>query len=147
MKTKYLLVAIICSMLVLVSGCRTSPVYNVETHGYTTNKADYTKEDIKMAIQRAGSGLGWIISSEEPGHAVGTLHIRKHMAKVDIFYDLDGYSITYNDSSNLKYEPAGEEYTDAAGEMHKNETGIIHSNYNGWIQNLDNAIRTQLGNL
>ena len=134
MKTKYLLVAIFCSMLVLVSGCRTSPVYNVETHGYTTSKADYTKEDIQKAIQRAGSGLGWVISIEEPGHAVGTLHIRDHMAKVDILFDMEGYSITYKDSSNLNYDASGGEAT-------------IHSNYNGWVQNLDNAIRTQLGTL
>lgn len=147
MKIKYLLVAIFCSMIVLVSGCRTSPVQNFEKHSYTTNKADYTEEDVKKAIQRAGTGLGWIISDEEPGHAVATLYLRDHMAKVDIYYDLEGYSITYKDSSNLSYESAGEEYTDDAGETHKNDQATIHSNYNGWVQNLDNSIRTQLGNL
>ena len=134
MKTKYLLVAIFCSMLVLVSGCRYDTVHNVDKHSYATNKTDYTKEDVKKAIQRAGSGLGWIISDEGPGHSVGTLYIRDHMAKVDINYDMDGYSITYKDSSNLSYDKSDGEET-------------IHSNYNGWVQNLDNAIRTQLGTL
>jgi len=140
MKTKYLLVAIFCSMIVLVSGCRTSPVQNVEKHGYDANIANYTQEDVKKAIKRAGTGLGWIISDEEPGHAVGTLYLRDHMAKVDIYYDLEGYSITYKDSSNLDYESTGEGSTDGTG-------ATIHSNYNGWVKNLDNAIRTQLGNL
>jgi hypothetical protein len=134
MRTKYLLAAIFCSVLVLVSGCRTSPVYDVEKHGYATSKADYTNEDVKKAIQRAGSGLGWIISFDEPGHAVGTLYLRDHMAKVDILYDMEGYSITYKDSSNLDYDAS-------------DTPAIIHSNYNGWVQNLDNAIRTQLGTL
>ena len=134
MKTKYLLALVFCSMLVLVSGCRTSPVYNVDKHGFESSKGDYTEEDVKKAIKRAGSGLGWIISYEEPGHAIGTLYIRDHMAKVDINYDMEGYSITYKDSSNLKYDASEGE-------------AIIHSNYNGWVQNLDNAIRTQLGAL
>ena len=147
MKTKYLLLALICSMVVFVSGCRTSPVYNVDKHAYDTNKKDYTEEDVKKAIQRAGTGLGWVISPVESGHVTGTLYLRTHMAKVDIHYDLEGYSIKYNDSTDLDYMPSGEEYTDASGETHKNETGTIHSNYNGWIQNLDNGIKTQLGNL
>lgn len=136
MKTKYLLVAIFCSMIVFVSGCRTSPIYDVEKHGYETNKTDFTKEDVEGAIKRAGSGLGWIITPVETGHMAGTLYLRSHMAKVDIFYDLEGYSIKYNDSSNLEYEAAGSEYTDDEGETHINETGSIHSNYNGWVQNL-----------
>ena len=105
-------------------------------------------EDVQKAIIRAGSGLGWNISPVEPGHATGTLYLRKHMAKVDIRYDLKGYSITYNDSSNLNFEPAGTETSDpATGETQKSTTGTIHSNYNGWVQNLDNAIRVQLGTL
>jgi len=147
MKTKYLLLVLICSIVVFVSGCREGTVYNVDKHGFDTNIKDYTEKDVLKAIERAGSGLGWIISPVEPGHATGTLYLRSHMAKVDIYYDLEGYSIKYNDSSNLDYIAAGEEYTDASGETQKNETGTIHSNYNGWIQNLDNAIRTQLGNL
>ena len=147
MKTKYLLVAIFCSAFVLMSGCRTSAVYNVEKHGFETNVSDYTDEDVYKAIQRAGQGLGWVMSPVEPGHATGTLYLRSHMAKVDIHYDTKGYSITYKDSSNLNYEPPGSEYTDASGETHKSATGEIHSNYNGWVQNLDNAIKVQLGNL
>ena len=148
MKTKYIILAFICSVFVILSGCRSNPVYNVEKHGFESNKSDYTLEDVQKAIARAGSGLGWIVSPVEPGHSTATLYLRNHMAKVDIRYDLKGYSITYNDSSNLNFEPAGTETTDpATGETQKSTTGTIHSNYNGWVQNLDNAIRVQLGTL
>ncbi|EGV33478.1 putative lipoprotein [Thiorhodococcus drewsii AZ1] len=60
---------------------------------------------------------------------IGTLYLRDHMAKVRILYDARRYSIRYQDSSNLKYNP---------------DTKTIHSNYNSWVQNLDNAIRSQL---
>ena len=58
----------------------------------------------------------------------GTLALRTHVAVVDIQFDSKTYSIKYKDSTNLDY------------------TGnSIHKNYNGWIENLDNAIRVQLG--
>jgi len=52
------------------------------------------------------------------------------MAQVDIKYSTIAYSITYKDSSNLKYDGTK-----------------IHSNYNGWIQNLDKAIKIQLSTM
>jgi hypothetical protein len=52
------------------------------------------------------------------------------MAVVDVNYTPQTYSITYKDSSNLGYDGQS-----------------IHKNYNGWVQNLDKAIRAQLGAL
>ena len=60
----------------------------------------------------------------EPGHIVGTLHLRKHMAIVDIPYSTNSYSILYKDSAQLDYNG-----------------DTIHQNYNGWITNLNNAIQ------
>ena len=147
MNTKYLLVILLSSILAIMSGCRTSPVYNVPNQSLQANKSPLTEEDVKKAIIRAGAGLGWNMYADEPGHVLGTLHIRDHMAQVDINYDLTKYNITYKSSTNLNYEAAGEEYTDDEGNTYKNKTSIIHSNYNGWIQNLDRAIKTQLLNL
>jgi len=84
---------------------------------------------MERAIVTAGSGLGWRIERRAPGLMIGTLYLRDHMAKVRILYDARRYSIRYQDSSNLKYNP---------------DTKTIHSNYNSWVQNLDNAIRSQL---
>jgi hypothetical protein len=114
-----------CALLLLV-GCRTAPLYNVESAPVVANKA-VTLADVEKAIVRAGGGLGWQIAARAPGQAEGTLVLRTHRAVVDITYDTKAYSIKYKDSSNLEYDGTS-----------------IHSNYNGWIQNLDKAIRTQL---
>ena len=114
-----------CVLLLLV-GCRSAPLYNVDSTPVVANKA-VTLADVEKAIVRAGGGLGWQIVSHAPGKAEGTLVLRTHRAIVDITYDTKAYSIKYKDSTNLDYDGTN-----------------IHSNYNGWIQNLDKAIRTQL---
>ena len=75
-------------------------------------------------------GLKWEMVVAEPGHIVGTLNLRSHQAVVDIPYTTQMYSITYKSIRNLLHV-----YHGKAG---------VHSNYNGWIENLDNAIRTQI---
>ena len=66
----------------------------------------------------------------KPGHMVGTLALRTHLAVVDVNYSVKSYSITYNDSISLNYDGT-----------------TIHTNYNSWIQNLHKGITAQLGNL
>lgn len=147
MKTKYLLVILLSLVITTMTGCRTSPVYNIQDQHVTTNIDNHTEEDVKKAIIRAGGGLGWNMKTDKPGHVLGTLYLRSHIAIVDITYDLNKYSITYKDSTDLDYEAAGQQTTDDDGNTYVNETEIIHSNYNGWIQNLDRAIQAQLSTL
>jgi len=124
---------LILIMASIAIGCaRTSPIQNVSNAPVTmvaTGK-NYTLTDVKNAIIRAGASLGWQMQDVAPGHMVGTLYIRSHMAQVDIKYSTIAYSITYKDSSNLNYDGTK-----------------IHSNYNGWIQNLDKAIKIQLSTM
>ena len=107
-------------------GCRTSPVYNVESAPINVSPKA-TINDVKRAIVTAGASLGWQMQEESPGHLVATLILRKHMAKVDIQYTKTDYSITYKDSMELYYDGS-----------------TIHTNYNGWVQNLDRAIKNRL---
>ena len=123
---QFTFVLMAAAALVLV-GCM-APIYNVSDAPVNTNIVGHTAENVKKAIIRAGLGLGWRIKEAGPGKLVGTLFLRKHMAKVDIPYSKAGYSLLYKDSNQLNYKP---------------ETGEIHKNYNGWIQNLDQAIQTQ----
>ncbi len=111
-------------------GCRTAPVFNVTDAPTMATGKNVKLADIEKAIVRAGGTLGWRMKKVKPGHIIGTLFIRKHMAKVDIKYSTKAYSITYRDSENLKYDGSS-----------------IHSNYNGWVQNLDRAIRRELADL
>lgn len=115
---------------VLATGCRTAPIYDVTDAPVVTNSHPVTAEQVNAAIKRAGLQLGWQMSDAAPGHIKAVLHLREHMAQTDIAYNTKTYSITYQDSSNLKH----------SGNQ-------IHSNYNGWIQRLDQAIRVQLSAL
>ena len=114
-------------MMAILAGCRTAPLYNV------TNSAvppvTLTPDNVTKAIVDAGMGLGWEMQVMRPGQITGTLHLRSHTAIVDIPYSTASYSIVYNSSQDLNYDPARR---------------TIHANYNGWIQNLDRAIRGRL---
>ncbi len=121
-------VLIAAAMLILV-GCKSAPIYNVTDVPVDTYTKDLTAEKVKKAIVKAGVGLGWQIKEEGPGKLVGILYLRKHMAKIDIPYSANGYSLIYKDSNQLNYDA---------------EKQQIHKNYNGWIQNLDRAIQSHL---
>lgn len=112
----------------LIVGCRSGPVYNVSSAPITASKANLTLDDVSKAIMRAGGGLGWQMKPIAPGHMLGTLYLRTHVAIVDVNYTTTSFSITYKDSKDLDYDGTN-----------------IHSNYNGWIQNLEKAIRIQVG--
>lgn len=115
---------------VLLVACATQPVQNVSQTPVVTNKANASADDVRQAIIRAGTGLSWQMKTDRPGHVLGTLALRTHVAVVDIEYDGKFYSINYKDSTNLDYNGS-----------------TIHKNYNGWIQNLDRAIKAQLSAL
>jgi hypothetical protein len=127
LKTIALISAIIFTLGLV--GCRTAPVYNVESSPIEVSP-ETSWQDVKKAIVSAGASLGWQMKEVETGHIVGKLFIRDHMAAVDIKSTRSAYSITYKDSSELKYD------------------GVkIHKNYNSWIQNLDRAIQARLSGL
>jgi hypothetical protein len=75
------------------------------------------------------------MAATTPDHIIGTLNLRAHQAVVDIAYDTKSYNIRYKSSKGLLYGEADH----TSGQ----ETREVHKNYNGWIENLDNAIRTQ----
>jgi len=126
MRTLKILILLASLVLVLV-GCRSNPVYNVTDMSFTTTTGNYSTNDVRNAILQAGTAQGWQMQAVRPGLISGTLNIRNHMAQVDIPYDRSRYSILYRDSDNLRYDGTN-----------------IHSNYNGWVQNLRNAINTRL---
>lgn len=121
---------LVVTALFIVACATTQPVFNVTQAPIAANKSNPSVDDIRQAIVRAGSGLGWQMNPDRPGHITGRLMLRTHSAVVDIDYTPTLYSIKYRESTNLDYEG-----------------GNIHRNYNGWIQNLDKAIKVQLQNL
>ena len=129
MSAKLLKLIIPGALALLLIGCAPMPVHNVDNAPVNITNSNYDLSDVTKAIKAAGSGLGWQMKEESPGHIVGSLYLRTHVAIVDITYTLDDFSINYKDSTNLKYNAS---------------SNTIHKNYNGWIQNLTNAINVQL---
>lgn len=123
--------AVICLALIAVTGCRGGgEIYTVKDAPINTASGSTPSlEEVQKAIITAGTGLNWSMAVVKPGHIVGTLNVRSHQAVVDIMYNSKTYSITYKDSTNLKYDA---------------EKKTIHENYRSWIQNLDNNIRGRL---
>jgi len=131
MKKLVLKVFLVGLSIAAIVGCGVQPVYNVDEAAIVSSMDKPIKlDDVKKAIIRGGSSLGWQMKEAEPGHIVGTLFLRKHMAQVDITYSTKSYSITYKDSKELNYDGTN-----------------IHSNYNGWIQNLQRNIDVQISTL
>lgn len=111
-----------------LAGCNTMPIHNVSDAPVTTASGkNLSNEQVRGAILRAGAALGWQMKDEGPGMMVGTLHLRKHTAVVEIPYSTRAYTIRYRSSVNLD-----------------EKDGQIHKNYNGWIQNLNRGINAQL---
>lgn len=124
---KFLTILALLVAVAVLSACRSSQVYEVYDSPIPNGRI--SDRGFEKAAIRAGANLGWSVQRKAPGLMVATVHIRDHMAQVDIRYNSRSYSIRYRTSSNLKYDA---------------EKQTIHSNYNSWVQNLDNAIRAQL---
>ena len=132
MSPKLLKVIIPGALAILLIACAGQPVHNVDNAPINVASPNYDLSDVTKAIHRAGAGLGWQMKEETPGHIVGKLYVRSHVAIIDVTYTLDEYSVNYKDSTNLKYNAS---------------SNTIHKNYNGWIQNLTRAIDSQIASL
>jgi len=132
MQFRSLLVTLIAASALFLFGCgNTAPVLNFENTPVVTISGKQAKlDEVKKAILLAGTAKGWQMQPVANGHIVGTLFLSGLMAKVDIKYTAETYSVTYKDSSNMRYD----------GEN-------IHKRYNHWIRLLNDQIRMQLSRL
>jgi hypothetical protein len=123
---------LICAMVLLMgvflTGARQVPLTDPEP---VAVPAGLTAEQVAKAIKVSLIGRTWAVTQEEPGHIVSTLHLREHMAKIDIAYDLQTIKIRYLDSGELMY-------------AQKKGQRVIHRNYLSWIQNLVNDLNRSL---
>ena len=109
---------------------RCGPIQNVtDAPVSSASGKPLSSDDVRKAIMRAGTTLGWQMNANAPGKITGTLNVRKHTAVVEIPYSPRSYSINYRSSVNLN-----------------EEEGQIHNNYNGWVKNLAKAIDANLAN-
>ena len=124
------LVAFFTSVFAFVGCGGGAPVLNINNHPVAPKSGSKNVKDIKRTIVLAGSRLGWQMHPVRPGLVRATRFSQGFMAKVDISYTSQSYSITYKDSSNLKYD----------GQK-------IHGRYNQWIKQLHKHIRAGLAKI
>jgi hypothetical protein len=111
-----------------LTACTIVPIQNVsEAPVASASGRPLSNDQVRAAIVRAGSGLGWQFRDEGPNMLVGTLNLRTHTAVVEVPYNSRTYGVRYRSSVNLN-----------------EANGSIHKNYNGWIQNLTRDINAQL---
>jgi len=115
-------------MALLVAGCNTQPIVNITDQPVVTAAGKPPADDlVRNAIVRAGNASGWVMTPVSPGLVSGRLIVQDHVAVVDVRYSEKLYSITYKDSTNLKFRD-----------------GQIHKAYNAWIATLDRDVRNEL---
>lgn len=127
---KLLTVLLLIALAAFAVGCKTAPVYTVTDAPVNTVKKSVTQAEVKNAIMRAGSRLGWRMSDTKPGLITAQLLKRKHSVVVEIPYTTKSYSINYKDSTEMQYDGAN-----------------IHKYYNNWVRNLDQRIALELQSL
>ena len=126
MLIRALLVAVVFA--VAVAGCGSRPIMNVTAEPVVvTPGKTATNDNVRDAILRAGSSLGWQMRPAAPGVIAGSINLRGHSANIDVEYNPRTYNIVYRSSTGLEAQ-----------------NGQIHKNYNGWVENLNNAIRREL---
>jgi len=110
-------------LLLLISGCSTTKVYNVNQDIQT----QLSDADVKNIIINSAKSLRWQTQEMGAGEIKATLNVRRHQAVVSIRYDRSSYSIGYISSRNLKYS-----------------AGKIHKAYNKWVHELQQKINSSL---
>lgn len=116
-------------LLISISGCSlTAPIANVQGEPLPPGASKLSLDEIARQIKLAGDSLRWQFDDAGPGKLRGTLHVRQHVAVVDVLYNQQSYSIMLASSVNLMQD----------------SDGTIHRRYNDWIANLRNRIDSQL---
>ena len=91
----------------------------------------FTKNQVRDAIIRGGSNIGWQMREEKPGLILGTWATRENSVTVQIPYTEKEYVIKYHSSVN----------------MLDNNDGLVHGNYNRWTERLNRHITQEISKM
>jgi hypothetical protein len=84
---------------------------------------------LEDALIKGSAKTGWRTAKTAAGVMESTLQIRQHTVIVTITYSAASYTITYKDSTNMKYNA---------------DKNSIHNNYNKWVRNMDKNVYSLL---
>ena len=88
-----------------------------------------TMERIQRAMIAGCAQRGWQCQATKPGEIRAVLHLRQHMAEALIAFNTESFSISYVNSSELRYNATKK---------------TIHRKYNLWVVNLISDINSAI---
>ncbi len=103
----------------VLAACQTVPIKNYTSEAFPPGARRLSMEQIEEIIIRTGAERDWRMTKTGPGALRATYAPRTHVANVMITFSQTDFSITYESSSNLRYDGVN-----------------IHHNYNRWVNNL-----------
>lgn len=131
MKKTLNLLGLLLAVSLLITGCGSALVQNVDNSGYLNKKHSLSK--IESAIKKGAIRKGWRTKKVKSGLIVADITVRgKHYVAVNIAYNSKGYKISYKDSKNMNYD---------------SQKQTIHKNYNKWVSYLQRNINYELTQL
>ena len=104
--------------------CATATIMNLENQPISDG---ISQDQFQQVVMTAAANRGWVFQSMGPDVMLGTLNVRSHTARVEIYQTARTYSIRYKDSVNLDHNG-----------------NQIHGNYNRWVANLNQDIRMEM---
>ena len=91
-----------------------------------------TAEEVQQVVIRAAEAKKWLVTLQPDGKALASLSWNnKHTIVVELVSKADRYSLTYNDSINMKYGL-------------RDGKPVIHPHYNRFVGELRDAIHVEL---
>ncbi|HEY0197464.1 MAG TPA: hypothetical protein VGC19_02840 [Rhodanobacter sp.] len=123
------LLLVMLPLLLLIMGFGRAPLVNPPPVAVPSG---LNAMQVGKAVKGALIGRGWVVNAEQADGVDATLHGHDYTAKIHVTFDASKVSISYVDSSNLKYE------------VKRNGQRMIHSNYMNWMRFLTEDIGRNL---
>ena len=129
-RTVLALLALTVVLCMTSVGCRKGTPIVEPSNPSISAYGKFTKNQVRDAILRGGTNIGWQMREEAPGVVLGTWTARESSVTVEIPYSERQYVIKYRSSVNMNEGP-----------------GTIHPNYNRWVDRLNRNISAEIGKI
>lgn len=130
MFNRFLSTSCFCVFVLIAGGCGGgNNILNVQTP-YSVHSGNAALENVTRTIITASAVKGWKPELAGEGHIVATRRRAGHVAKVDITYTSESFSIKYLDSDNMEYNGK-----------------TISPVYGQWVNELRDEIKRRLSEL
>ncbi|MDR1360187.1 MAG: hypothetical protein LBJ82_04315 [Deltaproteobacteria bacterium] len=124
----FLLCLTLACLCALNTGCKRTVPINDLSNPSLSSYGNLSNNQVRDAIIRAGSKIGWLMQEEKKGLIVAKWDARDHSVTVEIPYSAKEYKIHYRSSVNMLDDGNGQ----------------IHRNYDRWVARLYRNINAEL---